>query len=78
MSDDDPTEAARMVMLATGHPQRELEKASQRWDTQELGRDFIVHGFLAPFVIVTRKSDGKKGSLEFTHSPRFYFNFKAD
>jgi hypothetical protein len=33
---------------------------------------------MAPFVIVTRKSDGAKGSLEFTHNPRFYFNFAVD
>jgi hypothetical protein len=25
-----------------------------------------------------RKSDGVKGSLEFTHNPRVYFNFVAD
>jgi hypothetical protein len=29
-------------------------------------------------VVVKRKSDGKKGSLEFTHSPRVYFNFVED
>jgi hypothetical protein len=28
--------------------------------------------------IVTRKSDGAKGSLEFTHNPRWYFNFVPD
>ena len=26
-------------------------------------------------VVVTRKSDNQKGSLEFQHSPRFYFDF---
>jgi hypothetical protein len=29
-------------------------------------------------VVVTRKSDGVKGSLEFRHSPRVYFNWQAD
>lgn len=62
-------------MLASGQPQHDLEQAEQRWDTAELRRDFIVHGFSAPFVVVTRKADGVKGSMEFTHSPRFYFNF---
>jgi hypothetical protein len=38
----------------------------------------LSYGFMAPFVIVTRKSDGAKGSLEFTHNPRFYFNFAVD
>jgi hypothetical protein len=46
------------------------------WDTAELQRDFNVVGFLAPFVVVTRKSDGVKGTLEFTHQPRVYFNFR--
>jgi hypothetical protein len=53
-------------------------EAKQRWDTDELRRDFEVIGFMAPFVVVRRKSDGVKGSLEFTHSPRVYFNFIAD
>lgn len=50
----------------------------QVWDTAELARDFIVTGFLAPFVVVRRKTDGVKGSLEFQHSPRFYFGFSPD
>ena len=50
----------------------------QVWNTEELSRDFEVVGFLAPYVVVRRKSDGRKGSLEFQHHPRFYFNFKAD
>ena len=46
------------------------------WDTNELQKDFEVSSFMAPYVIVIRKSDGVKGSLEFQHHPRFYFNFK--
>jgi hypothetical protein len=34
-----------------------------------------VIGFMAPLVVVRRRSDGKKGSLEFQHSPRHYFGF---
>ena len=49
----------------------------QVWNTEELSRDFEVVGFMAPYVVVRRKSDGQKGSLEFRHSPRFYFNFQA-
>lgn len=45
------------------------------WTTEELSRDFEVTGFLAPFVVVRRKKDGVKGSLEFQHQPRLYFNF---
>lgn len=55
----------------------ELEKLhGQVWDTAELGRDFEVAGFLAPFVVVRRRSDGVLGSLEFQHSPRYFFNFE--
>jgi hypothetical protein len=50
----------------------------QVWDTRELGGDFEVLGFMAPLIVVRRKSDGVKGSLEFQHQPRFYFNFQAD
>ena len=48
----------------------------QCWDTSELQRDFEVTGFLAPFVLVRRKSDGRKGTLLFQHSPRIYYAFQ--
>jgi len=48
------------------------------WDTSELTRDFEVLGFLAPYVVVRRREDGTKGTLEFQHSPRFYFNWQPD
>ena len=72
------TELTRRAMLESGQPARDLEQAAQRWTTAQLGEDFEVIGFMAPFVVVRRKSDGKKGSLEFTHSPRVYFNFVED
>ena len=53
-------------------------KHGQVWDTKELACDFVVTGFLAPLVVVKRKSDGVVGSLEFQHSPRLYFNFQRD
>ena len=79
----DGTESLRRTRLAeiNAHPgmRQELEAAhGQVWDTDELARDFEVVGFLAPFVVVRRRSDGVKGSLEFQHSPRFYFNFAPD
>ena len=58
--------------------QRLEAQFGQVWDTQQLSRDFEVLGFMAPYVVVRRKSDGRKGSLEFQHSPRFYFNFVMD
>ena len=48
------------------------------WDTGELNQEFEVIGFLAPLVVVRRKADGRKGSLEFQANPRFYFNFVLD
>ena len=48
------------------------------WDPGELRRDFIVMGFLAPYVEVRRRTDDALGSLEFQHHPRLYFNWLAD
>lgn len=45
------------------------------YTTAEMLEVFSVEGFMAPFVVVTRKSDGVRGSLMFTHSPRRYFLF---
>ena len=51
------------------------EKYGQVWDTQQLQEDFVVHGFMAPFIHCTRKSDNVEGSMYFQHNPRFYFGF---
>ena len=74
----DNTEALRREMIETNQPHVDLAHADRRWDTAQLQADFEVLGFMAPFVVVRRRSDGKKGSMEFTHSPRFYFNFMPD
>ena len=74
----DNTEAIRREMIANDQPAADLAQTKQVWTTDELRRDFIVHSFLAPFVTVTRLSDGKVGSLEFNHFPRVYFNFVED
>lgn len=50
----------------------------QVWDTEELRRDFVVIGFRAPYVAVRRIADGQVGSLMFNHSPRYYYDWKAD
>jgi hypothetical protein len=79
----DQTEAIRrqrLVEINAESGSREALEAQhgQVWDTRELGNDFSVLGFAAPFVIVRRKSDGVRGSLEFQHNPRFYFNFQPE
>jgi hypothetical protein len=80
---NDETETARRARLveinAKPHGREALEaKHGMVWDTSELADEFEVIGFLAPFVVVRRKSDGAKGSLEFQHEPRFFFNFQRD
>ena len=41
-------------------------------------KDYSVSGFAAPFVVVTRKSDGVKGTLAFSHRPRRYHSWSPD
>ena len=48
------------------------------YDHIEVRDVFTFHSFMAPLAIVTRNSDGAKGSIEFIHHPRFYFNFIAN
>lgn len=57
----------------------ELEKQfGEVYDTKEVQEAFVVHQFVAPYVSVTRKSDGARGTLMFLHSPRFYFDFEQE
>ena len=77
----DQTEDIRKQMLveinAEPGSREYLEaKHGQVWSTSELSEDFDVLGFMAPMVVVRRKSDGVKGSLMFQASPRFYFGFE--
>lgn len=75
----DSTEAERRRLIESGQPAKDLAaEQGQTWTTQEMTRDFDVLGFAAPFVVVRRKSDGKTGTLEFTHSPRVYFGFRPN
>ena len=74
----DETEAHRREMIESGQNYLDLARADTHWDTAALQRDFVVHSFLAPYVVVTRKKDNVRGSMEFTHNPRFYFNFVPD
>lgn len=78
---DEEIEMARKEMAHTINSQpseRELLEAEhgQVWNTEELGRDYVVEGFAAPLVVVRRKSDNKRGSLFFQHYPRFYYGFE--
>jgi len=79
----DTSEDARMKAvdeINAKQAQREaLEKEhDQVWDVTEMQRDFEVEGFMAPYVVVRRRSDGKRGTLTFQHWPRFYWGFLED
>ena len=74
----EPIRRERLVEINSQPGKREALEAQygQVWTTDELSVDFEVIGFSAPLVVVRRKADGVKGSLEFQHQPRYYFNFK--
>jgi hypothetical protein len=86
---NDPTELPRRIMSAVINSAVESEdkqkervrleaKFGQVWNTDEVQRDFEITGFMAPFCIVVRKSDGARGLMAFQHMPRFYFDFRKD
>jgi hypothetical protein len=77
----DPTETIRRQRLVEINVKpggrEDLEaRFGQVWDTDQLAEEFEAVGFMAPLIVVRRIADGMKGSLEFQHSPRFYFNWK--
>lgn len=79
----DPTETIRREQLAEinlnpGSREALEQKHGQVWDTKELQQDFEALGFMAPLIVVRRRSDGVKGSLYFQHNPRLYYGFQAD
>lgn len=79
----DETEDIRreeMARLASEAAERTILEGryGKVWDTQQIRDEFEVIGFMAPFVVAKRKSDGVKGSIQFQHSPRFYFNWQED
>ena len=79
----DVTEGVRREMVAElnaeQHTREELEKQyGQVWSTDQLREEFDVTGFMAPFVVVTRRSDEVRGTMMFVHMPRFYFSFNPE
>jgi hypothetical protein len=80
---NDPTESIRRERLAEINAESGTREALEAqygkvWTTNELSEEFEVIGFMAPFVVVRRKADGLKGSLEFQHNPRLYWGFVED
>jgi len=58
---------------------QELEaKHGKVWDKTELLAEFEVRGFGYGCVVVERSEDRVLGSMDFQHSPRFYYSFIKD
>jgi len=79
----DPTESIRREMVAEinaepGSREYLEAKHGKVWDTTEMQEEFEALGFMAPFIVVRRRSDGVRGSLTFQHNPRFYFAFQPE
>jgi len=74
----DPTEPLRRFLIDNDVPARQAAAEPVKYDPAQLQEHFTVHGFLAPFVTVTRKADGVKGVMMFSHNPRFYFDFTPE
>jgi hypothetical protein len=79
----DQTEAIRKQMVAElnseDNAKAELEaKHGKIWTTSEMQEEFDALGFMAPFIIVRKLDTGERGSLMFTHSPRYYFSWKPE
>jgi hypothetical protein len=79
----DPTEEVRRALQAavnSGETPRIIKRVpkpkGQTWTTEQLQKEFEVQGFMAPLVVVRRKSDGVRGTLTFRHAPRVYFDFE--
>jgi hypothetical protein len=73
------TDDIRRNMIETGQTRDDLlANIGPTWDTAAMQKEFEPLGFAAPFIVVRRRSDGAKGSLEFTHNPRVYFNWVPD
>jgi hypothetical protein len=60
------------LLEAAGVP--EFDERTE-WDTEEMQKVFKVEGFALGYCIVTRRSDGQRGTLDFDHAPRRYYNF---
>ena len=86
LDETEPVRRARLVEINSAVESHNTEAERKRlenqhgqiWDAMQLAEEFDVVGFSAPYVGAKRKADGRKGSLEFQHSPRFYFNFVLD
>jgi hypothetical protein len=66
--DKETTEAVKLALQA--------QFGDEVLNTAEMQEKYQVIGFGGGLCVVVRKSDGKRGSLDFTHMPRFYHSFQ--
>lgn len=78
----DQTENARRELVSELNQDAERRKLEAKYGevmtTSEMQEQYTVEGFLAPFVVCRRKADGKRGTLMFSHQPRYYFGWQED
>jgi hypothetical protein len=55
-----------------------LPQAEQIWTTARMQWDFTVQGLALAMVIVVRKADGVRGTLQFTQAPPLYYSFEPE
>lgn len=77
----DSTQSKQLINASTSSDDLRAKLAEKHgadnvFNTVEATDKFAFEAFMAPFALVKRKSDGARGTLEFTHSPRYYFDFK--
>lgn len=68
----EPTKASELARLET------VYGVGKVLTTDQVRERFEVISFLAPFCMVKERATSIRGTLEFQHSPRFYFNFVKD
>jgi hypothetical protein len=84
MTNDETEEfrkARQSELNASAAARAELEERYGKenvFSGEEMRERFTPLGFAAPYMMAKETKTGKKGSLEFQHSPRFYFNWQED
>lgn len=71
-------ELVAQINAAPGSKESLEQRHGKIWDTTEMQEEFEPIGFMAPIIVVRRRSDGQTGSLKFQHNPRFYFAFQPE
>jgi len=78
----DNTEQARRELVQEVNQDAERAKLVEKYGdvmtTSEMQSLYNVEGFLSPFIVCRRKADGKRGTLMFSHAPRYYFSWQED